>query len=77
MSLREVAAWLVFEKREDEGSYPGSVQGQAEWKGSESQTHRVSLPRRAQTRLDPLPSPQTRSSLLRNHLCDHLIGNKR
>lgn len=38
MSLGEAAAWLVFEKGEDEGSYPGSVQGQAEWGGSESQT---------------------------------------
>lgn len=77
MSLGEVAAWLIFEKGEDEGSYPGSVQGQAEWGGSESRTHRVSLPRWAQIRLDSLPSPQTRPSLLRNHLCDGLIGNKR
>lgn len=77
MSLGEVAAWLIFEKGEGEGSYLGSVQGQAQWGGSESQTHRVSLPRWAQTRLDSLPSPQTRSSLLRNYLCDRLIGNKR
>lgn len=77
MSLGEVAAWLIFEEGENEGSYPESVQGQAEWGGSESWTHRVSLPRWAQTRLDSLPSPQTRSSLLRNHLCDCLIGNKK